>query len=171
MTRPTGPPVRIRELRRGEYHPVDAVFAGLSPRSRYLRFHTGMPHLPNAVREALVAVDGVRHVALVAERDPGAEPIGIARLIATSPDRAELAIAVIDAWHRRGVGRQLLDELLQRAVKAGYRELTAVVLPHNEAIRRVLHEAFPDMRAKLHDGVYELTCPIDPGAVLARALI
>jgi GNAT superfamily N-acetyltransferase len=162
MVCPSDRPVRIRELRTGEYHPVDAVFAGLSPGSRYLRFHAGLPRLPDTLREALVAVDGVRHVALVAEAQPNAEPIGIARFVATAPDRAEVAIAVIDAWHRCGVASRLLEELRQRAQRAGYRELTALVMPHNRAVLQLAHELFPGTRRAFDDGVLELTLPLDP---------
>jgi GNAT superfamily N-acetyltransferase len=165
MPGPASCPVRIRELRPGEYHPVDAVFAGLSPESRYLRFHAGLPRLPDALREVLVAVDGSRHVALVAEALPDAEPVGIARFVATAPDRAELAIAVIDPWHRRGVGRRLLEELRQRADQSGYRELTALVLPQNRAVLRLLHRVFPGTRTAVDDDVLELTCPVDPGTI------
>jgi GNAT superfamily N-acetyltransferase len=157
-------PVRLRELRTGEYHPVDAVFAGLSPESRYLRFHAGLPRLPDTMREALVAVDGCRHVALVAEAQPGAEPVGIARFVATAPDRAELAIAVVDEWHRCGVGRRLLVALRRRAERSGYRELTALVLPHNRAVLRLLLEVFPGARTAVDDGVLELSLPLQPDA-------
>jgi GNAT superfamily N-acetyltransferase len=164
MAQSTQCSVRIRELRPGEHHPVDAVFAGLSPESRYLRFHAGIPHLPESLRKALVAVDGSRHVALVAEAGPDSEPIGIARFVGTDLDRAELAIAVVDAWHRRGVGRRLLEELRQRAERSGFRELTALVLPHNRAVIRLLHEVFPGTRARFDDGVLEFTLPLDPRA-------
>src|SRR5215207_1169856 len=129
MSCPAVGPVHVRELRTGEYHPVDAVFAGLSPESRYLRFHAGLPRLSDTMRNALVAVDGRRHVALVAESQPGAEPVGIARFVATAPDQAELAIAVVDAWQHCGVGRRLLIELRRRAERSGFRELTALVMP------------------------------------------
>jgi GNAT superfamily N-acetyltransferase len=167
MSRLVTHPVRIRELRTGEHHPVDAVFAGLSPESRYLRFHAGLPHLSDTMREALVAVDGRRHVALVAESQPGGEPVGIARFVATAPDQAELAIAVIDAWHHCGVGRRLLDELRRRAEGLGYRELTALVLPYNEAVLRLLHQVFPGTRTAVDDDVLELTLPLDPYATEA----
>jgi ribosomal protein S18 acetylase RimI-like enzyme len=163
MNRPAERPVRIRELRTGEYHPVDAVFAGLSPESRYLRFHAGLPRLSDPMREALVAVDGRRHVALVAESQPGAEPVGIARFVGTAPDRAELAIAVVDAWHHRGVGRRLLVELRHRAERSGFRELTALVLPHNEAVLRLLRQVFPGTRTAVDDDVLELTLPLATG--------
>jgi GNAT superfamily N-acetyltransferase len=165
MAGPAASPVRIRELRPGEYHPVDAVFAGLSPESRYLRFHAGLPRLPDTLRDALVAVDGSRSVALVAEALPDGDPVGIARFVSTGPDRAELAIAVIDSWHRRGVGRRLLDELRQRAELSGMCELTARVLPHNRAVLRLLYRVFPAARTAVDDDVLELTLPVHPEAI------
>jgi hypothetical protein len=51
-------PVRLRELGPGEYYVLDAVLAGLSPTSRYHRFHSGAPRLHPHVRERLAAVNG-----------------------------------------------------------------------------------------------------------------
>ena len=146
--------LRIRHLQRGEYGPVDAVFAGLSAHSRYLRFHSGAPYLSEPSRQALVAVDGARHIALVAEvpSASGRQPVGIARFVATGPRRAEMAFAVVDAWHGRGVGRRLLTELREWAVRLDYRELTALVLPENRAALQLLHRAFPATTTVSSDG-------------------
>ena len=49
-------------------------------------------------------------------------PIGIARYVrAERFDVAEIAIEVVDAWQRRGVGRTLARELSRRATRAGIR--------------------------------------------------
>jgi hypothetical protein len=37
--------IRVRELRPGEFDVLDAVFAGLSPTSRYQRFQAGLLQL------------------------------------------------------------------------------------------------------------------------------
>ncbi len=154
--------LRIRHLQPGEYGPVDAVFAGLSARSRYLRFHSGVPYLSEPSRQALVAVDGARHVALVAEvaSRSGRQPVGIARFVATGPQRAEVAFEVVDAWHGRGVGRRLLTELREWAVRLDYRELTALVLPENRAALQLLHRAFPATTTAIGDAVLECTSPV-----------
>ncbi|HXV93793.1 MAG TPA: hypothetical protein VD813_10875, partial [Pseudonocardia sp.] len=60
--------VTVRPLGRAEAPAaVDAVFAGLSPRSRFLRFHSPVPRLAPGVRERLTDLDGHARVALVAE--------------------------------------------------------------------------------------------------------
>jgi GNAT superfamily N-acetyltransferase len=165
MTARTSTPVRIRPLRAGEDGPVDAVFDGLSPHSRYLRFHAGLPRLTAALRASLVAVDGSRRVALVAESTVGGEPVGIARFVATGSDRAELAVAVVDAWQGCGVGRRLLEELRRAALDLGYRELTALVLPENRTMVTLLRRVFPGTVAAVDGGALELICPVDPAAV------
>jgi hypothetical protein len=55
--------------------------------------------------------------------------------------------------------------LRQRAELSGVRELTALVLPHNRAMLRLLHQVFPGARTAVDDGVLELTLPVDPEAL------
>jgi GNAT superfamily N-acetyltransferase len=156
--------VVVRELGPGEERVLDVVFAGLSDRSRYLRFHSPVPRLVPAVRRALAAVDGHRHVALVAVA--GREPIGIARCIDLGSGRAELAVEVVDAWQGRGVGTRLLRALRDRAVAAGWRELSAEVLAENDAVRALLRGVFP-VQGVARDGA-ELTLTMPLGDAWSR---
>lgn len=136
--------VTLRDLRPDEGHVLDALMAGLSPRSRYLRFHTPVPTLTAGMRRALLGVDGHDHLALVAEAARGV-PVGIARWIRDRHrrDEAEIAVAVVDAWHHRGVGRTLVTEAVERARSAGVARLTARVLPENAAALGLFRSAFP----------------------------
>jgi GNAT superfamily N-acetyltransferase len=163
-------PVAVRELGGGEDRVLDAVFAGLSDRSRYLRFHSPVPRLLSGVRRALLDVDGHRHIALVATA--GATSIGIARCIDLGSARAELAIEVVDAWQGRGVGTLLLSALHERAVRAGYRELTAEVLAENDGVRALLRKEFPIQRVVRDGAELSLTLPLgDPWAWDAADLL
>ncbi|MDQ4116164.1 MAG: GNAT family N-acetyltransferase [Actinomycetota bacterium] len=126
--------ITIRALRPDEGDLLDDLVVRMSPRSRYLRFHSPVRALDDRMRRALLDVDAVDHVALVAET-PDGTPVGIARMIRDRHARneAEVAIAVVDAWHRRGVGRRLLDALVQRTSALGITRLHAYVLPGNDA--------------------------------------
>ncbi|GAA1200146.1 GNAT family N-acetyltransferase [Pseudonocardia alaniniphila] len=136
-------PVRVRELRPGEFDVLDAVFAGLSPTSRYQRFHAGLPQLTPQARERLAAVDGRTHLAVAAFA--GATPVGIARLFRAGDTRAELAVEVVDAWQRRGIGTRLLRAVAALGAGAGIRTVEADVLAENVAVQVVFASVFPIM--------------------------
>lgn len=142
--------IAIRALRRDEGTVLDDLVAGLSPQSRYLRFHSPVPALSVGMRRALLDVDGRDHIALVAEADDGKisgvpRAVGIVRLIrdVRVPDEAEIAITVVDAWHRRGVGRRLLGALAEQAGTVGVTRLRAQVLAGNEAALGLARAVLP----------------------------
>ncbi len=140
--------LRIRPLQRSDEEVLQAVFSGLSDRSRYLRFHSPTPRLTGRIRRALLDVDGRQRLALVAEVcHTGCpdrwEPIGIARLAVTGQGEAEVAIEVTDAWQRRGVARRLLGALRARAGELGLGVLYALVLPENRAALAAFAAVFP----------------------------
>lgn len=78
MRAPTPIRVRLRDLRPGEHATVQAVFDGLSPASRQLRFHGPVERLSPRMLEHLSAVDGRDHVVVVAEAGRGRRrrPVG-----------------------------------------------------------------------------------------------
>jgi GNAT superfamily N-acetyltransferase len=139
--------VTLRELGPDEHDVLDVVFAGLSPTSRYRRFHAPIRRLSGSMRTHLGAVDGHRHLAVAAFAAGGA-PIGIARLIGFGcgpPGRVELAVEVVDAWQRRGVGSRLVREVLARGRAAGHREVVAAVLAENFGMQMLLFAVLPDL--------------------------
>ena len=144
-----GRPITVRDLRRDEGDVLDAVMAGLSPRSRYLRFHVPIPALSAGMRSTLLDVDGRDRIALVAEADAtddgSGTPVGIARVSRDRgrPGEAEIAVSTVDAWHRRGVGRLLVAAVAERARAVGVRRLTARVLRENGAAIALFRSVFP----------------------------
>jgi GNAT superfamily N-acetyltransferase len=140
--------VTLRELGPDEHDVLDAVFAGLSATSRHHRFHAPIRRLTGPMRTQLGAVDGRRHIAVAAFTAAGGAPIGIARLIGFGcgpPGRAELAVEVVDAWHRRGVGSRLVREVLARGRAAGHREVVAEVLTENVGMQMLLFTVLSDL--------------------------
>jgi RimJ/RimL family protein N-acetyltransferase len=144
-----GDHVWLRELRAGEFDVLDTVFNGLSPSSRFDRFHGGIPRLSPLLRNRLSAVDGYRHVAVAAFA--GREPVGIARLIALGERRAEVAVEVIDMWQGRGIGTRLLRAVTERGRTLGHTEIVADVLADNLAAQRLLASVFPVL-SSVQDG-------------------
>jgi GNAT superfamily N-acetyltransferase len=155
--------MEIRPLTRSEAAPaVDAVFAGLSPRSRFLRFHSPLPRLSPQLRESLADIDGHRRVAVLAEA--AGSPIGIAHFVATGPGEAEMAVAVVDEWQRRGIGTRLLTALTEVATDLGYSRLTGSVLPENAAMLALAVRLAPWPRPVWDGEVVRVVLPLGPAA-------
>ncbi|HVL83972.1 MAG TPA: GNAT family N-acetyltransferase [Pseudonocardia sp.] len=142
----------MRTLRREDGDLLDAIMAGLSSRSRYLRFHTPIPALTPGMRRSLLDLDGVARLALVAEAG-SATPVGVAHLVRDRqrPDEAEIAVAVVDAWQRGGVGTRLVTGLAERARQLGVRRLVARVLPENGAALGLFRTVFPVVLSRRDD--------------------
>ena len=160
--------VSIRPLRTDDRSVLDSWFAGLSDRGRELRFFSPTPRLTPTLTTQLLDVDGRSRYALVAEvrRLFRTEAVGLAHLAALEPGRAEISVAVGDAWQGRGIGRRLLVDLGSWARAAGYAELQAVTLRGNRAPRSLLRSVFPGTRQYADGEVVELNCPLDPATAL-----
>ena len=66
VTLRSGDVVRIRPVQPGDAPALARAYANLGEQSRYRRFFTVMPELPEATLKAAVEVDHVDHEALVA---------------------------------------------------------------------------------------------------------
>ena len=138
-------PVALRELDATDTDVLDEVFAGMSAESRFQRYLTPMPVLHPQARRALSAVDGCRHVGVVALVH--GEAIGIARMIGLGARRAELAVEVVDDWQGFGVGTRLALWIRDRAATLGYTELVAETSAGNHRAQALMRRVFPDHTA------------------------
>ena len=133
--------VRIRMLSHAEDGPLRQVFAGMSQRSRFLRYHRATPALSSSMVAALVDIRPGYHVALAAEIS--GEPVGIVRWIRhpSKPAHAEIAAEVVDALQWCGLGRQLAAAAARSALAAGVEWFTLWVHSDNVGLRRLLRAA------------------------------
>ena len=91
--------IALRPLRGGDRLPVLEVFAGLSARSRYLRFLGAKPRLNERDLELLVDVGRSGREAVVAIDQETGRSIGIARFVRDQDaPEAEIAFEVVDEW-------------------------------------------------------------------------
>lgn len=134
-----GRSVRVRPLSQHDEDAEQAFFGALSAASRFRRFHVGLRELPPAMLHAMTHIDQQRHVALVAEYDRNIVADARYVRLADSGD-ADFAVAVADEWQRQGLGRLLVERLLQHAREHGVRRLVGDVLWDNRPMIAMVRE-------------------------------
>jgi RimJ/RimL family protein N-acetyltransferase len=136
----SGSRIWVRPLRPDDRDSYLRGVDSLSPTTMALRF--GRPKSGLRDDEIDAFLDNGHHgrEALAATTANGRTIIGIARLAPApgSPDTAEVAIVVTDAWQGRGVGHLLMADLKECAARAGYRRLYATSSIDNNAVAALL---------------------------------
>lgn len=117
---------------------IEQGFSELSERSKYLRFFAVRSKLTLKQLVFFTEVDGKDHVAwgIVNESGPTLQPVGIGRLVRVKeePETAEIAIAIVDAYQKKGMGRILFCILNLVANEMGIKNLRYHVLDDNQFV-------------------------------------
>jgi GNAT superfamily N-acetyltransferase len=144
----------------------------LSPRSRYLRFHTDLDAFTDEQLVYLTEVDHHDHEAWVAlDADDLDRPgMGVARYVrlADDPTVAEAAVTVADPFQGRGVGTVLLRAIAASAILNGIQTFRNYVLADNEAMLEVF-DLLGAQRREIEPGLLQVdvALPDDPALLPA----
>lgn len=112
----------------------------LSVNTTRLRFFTPLRHLSGEFAKHLCTVDYDKRCAFVLSF-PGDEAIhGVGRYEWESPHSAEVAFVVEDTLQGLGIGKLLLDRLVEHGRKRGFERFTAVVLCENDSMLSLFRE-------------------------------
>ena len=149
--------VVLRPLHRGERRPVLEVFAGLSERSRRLRFLGAKPRLLESEVSYLVDVGCCGREAVVAVDQETGRTVGLARFVrdADAPE-AEIAFEVVDEWQGRGLGKRLVADLAELARGQGILRLRALVAHGNAPALRLVRSLGDVLVHRYEGGEVEL---------------
>ena len=112
---------------------------GLSWESGYQRMLGAIKITPEWI-ERMTHIDYRRHMAFAVTtvEDGGEQFVGVGRYVVdAATGNAEVALVIADAWHGKGLGRRMLELLLQHARDAGVREAEGVVLATNRPMLRL----------------------------------
>ncbi|MDE2259101.1 MAG: GNAT family N-acetyltransferase, partial [Betaproteobacteria bacterium] len=108
---------------------------------RYFRFMDALRELPKALLVRFTQLDYQREMAIIALTGTNGqeEQIGVARY-ATSPDgeSCEFALVIADDWQRRGLGKALMQYLMQIASSRGLKVMEGEVLANNPNMLRLM---------------------------------
>jgi len=157
-----GSTVEIRPASPGDADSVRDMHAAMSPDNMYLRFFSLSPSAAQQEAQRVCREPEPDHAALLAWRD--GELIGVASYEPAGKEGvAEIAFAVSDHMHGRGVATLLLEHLVSLARRRKLTAFTAQTLADNTAMLRVFADAGLPVQRQSADGVVDLTFPLPGG--------
>ena len=131
-----GRAVVLRPASPGDVPAIARLYQGLSSESFYRRFFSEHP-APALLAQLASVGGGTVCLVAAAPADPGCLAAE-ARYVPIAPGTAELALTVDDGYQGAGMGRLLLDALIERASQDGLDRLRAVVQLGNTPMLRLL---------------------------------
>jgi acyl-CoA synthetase (NDP forming)/GNAT superfamily N-acetyltransferase len=155
-----GATVEIRPARPGDFDAVRDMHQKMSPDNLYLRFFSLSPVAGERAAGRICREPAPDHASLLAVLDGEVVGYGSYEELGGGYPAAEVAFAVVDDVHNRGVGTLLLEHLISLARSRGVRTLVAETLLENALMLKVFANAGLQAQRSLADGVYELKFPL-----------
>jgi acyl-CoA synthetase (NDP forming)/GNAT superfamily N-acetyltransferase len=154
-----GTTAEIRPAGPQDAEAVRAMHAAMSPDNLYLRFFSLSPHSAEREAQRVCRPADPDHGALLAWQ--GGKLVGVASYEpGVSPGVAEIAFAVPDDMHHRGIATLLLEHLVSLARLRGLTAFAATTLMDNAAMLHVFASAGLPVQRRLADGYVDLTFPL-----------
>jgi acetyltransferase len=159
-----GTDVLLRPIR-PEDEALEAEFInGLSEDASRYRFFNVVRNLPHSDLVRFCNIDYDREMAIVAEVTEGGRrhEIGVGRIIA-EPDhgRGEFAVVIADRYQAKGLGRKLVDMVIDIAVEKRLTVIYGVVLKDNSPMLSLCREMGFTMKPK--EDYYEVELSLQDG--------
>jgi len=158
-----GTMIQIRPARQQDYDAVRDMHTAMSTDHLYLRFFTVSKLAPDQEARRVCREPAPDHAALLAVLD--GEVIGCGSFERGDADggSAEIALAVADGMHGRGIGTLLLEHLVSVARSRGIRVFTAQTLAENTRMLRVFASTGLPVHGILTGDVYDVSIPLPAG--------
>jgi GNAT superfamily N-acetyltransferase len=152
-----GQTVRLRAIQPSDRERLREEFLKLSKATVRDRFFSVKMDLTPKELTYFTEVDFNHHVALIAELESETSyvPVAVGRLVRNSgqPDHCEIAITVTDAMQGHGIGKILLNHLIDCARKLGVRHMDASVMADNTRMMKLIRKSGLPYKSHLQDGI------------------
>jgi RimJ/RimL family protein N-acetyltransferase len=138
--------IRIGPVLPANKDQISRSIKDLSNESIRYRFLGSKKEFSSEELEYLTNIDGWNHYAIgMEEQQTPNRGIAIARLVRSliDPGEAEIAITIIDDYHRLGLGTLLMRLIVLAASERDIQSLSFSFLPQNEAIIKLIHKIGP----------------------------
>jgi acyl-CoA synthetase (NDP forming)/GNAT superfamily N-acetyltransferase len=157
-----GSAVHMRQIRPDDADAIVAFHSRMSDRTRYLRYFSPYPRIPERDLDRFVNVDHRDREAFVIVTGGRITAVGRYERLGPGSPEAEVAFVVEDAHQGRGIGSVLLEHLAEAARENGITRFVAEVLPQNGGMLRVFSDFGYQVQRQYADGVVHLSFPIAP---------
>ena len=155
-----GSAASLRQISPDDAAAIVDLHSRLSDRTRYLRYFSPYPQIPDRDLERFVNVDHHDREALVMVIGSRIMAVGRYERLGPGSPEAEVAFVVQDAHQGRGIGSVLLEHLAEAARENGIDRFVAEVLPQNGGMLRVFSDFGYQVQRQYADGVVHLSFPI-----------
>jgi len=158
-----GTTVQIRPAMAADFEAVKAMHDAMAPGNAYLRFFSLSRSAAEQEARRLTRDPGPDHAALLALY--GTKVVGVAsyEVVKSSGGKsAEIAFAVADTMHHRGIATLLLEHLVSLARGQQIESFVAETLSENTSMLRVFSDAGLPTHSTREDGVVSITIPLPP---------
>jgi RimJ/RimL family protein N-acetyltransferase len=138
--------IRIGPVLPANKDQISRSIKDLSTESIRYRFMGSKKEFSPEDLEYFTNVDGWNHYAIgMEEQQNPNRGIAIVRLVRSliDPVEAEIAITIIDEYHKRGLGTFLMRLIVLAASERNIKRLSFSFLPQNEAIIKLIHKIGP----------------------------
>jgi acyl-CoA hydrolase/GNAT superfamily N-acetyltransferase len=158
-TTKTGLEVLLRPVKISDEPLVKEFFHGVSDESLYRRFFSIRQDLPHELLQRFAVIDYTKQMVILAVilQGPKEEIIGIGQYwIQEEMHTADVAFAVRDDYHNKGIGYELFLYLFHLARRRGLLGFTADVLMDNRSMMRLCRKMGLEVVRTDESGVYNL---------------
>ncbi len=135
--------VKIRPISSDDLKIESDFVERLSPLSRHFRFLGGLKSLPEKELKALCDIDYENRMAFIATvmKDGEEKEIAVARYVKDADGNAcESAVTVTDEWQNQGLGRMMMEKLIEFARSKGEKALYSIDLANNTYMRKLAED-------------------------------
>jgi acyl-CoA hydrolase/GNAT superfamily N-acetyltransferase len=158
-TTKTGLEILLRPVKISDEPLLKEFFHCLSDESLYRRFFSARQDLPHDLLQRFAVIDYTKQMVILAviSLEPKEEIVGIGQYwIQEEMHTADVAFAVRDDYHNKGIGYELFQYLFHLAKRRGLLGFTADVLMDNRAMMRLCRKMGLEVLRTDESGVYNL---------------
>jgi len=158
-----GSEVFIRPVKPTDERLVQQFFYGMSDREVYYRFLHGLKSFPKKDMQMMVNIDYHRQMALLAITGDFESPrvVGVGRYVLGEGEMPEVDFAVSSDFQGKGLGRAIMNALVDIAKQRGLPGVSAVIMSDNLASLHIFYNLGYAVTGTVDRGVTEIQVHFD----------